>query len=123
MKGKIRSLAGGLTILMVVVLSPVLLQSTNQQSESQSLNSLIDNSQAQSGVVAQQMGQMPLAFTKNVGQWDGQALFKANAGGATMWFTGTGTYYQFTRRIPAKSTRLTQVERRQLAHERTRRLW
>jgi hypothetical protein len=42
---------------------------------------------------------MPLAFTENQGQWDEQVLFRANAGGATMWFTKTGVYYQFTRRI------------------------
>jgi len=42
---------------------------------------------------------MPLAFTENQGQWDEQVLFRANAGGATMWFTKSGAYYQFTRRI------------------------
>ena len=43
---------------------------------------------------------MPLAFTENQGQWDEQVLFRANAGGATMWFTKDGAVYQFTRRIP-----------------------
>jgi len=43
---------------------------------------------------------MPLAFTENQGQWDEQVLFRANAGGATMWFTKDGAYYQFSRRIP-----------------------
>ncbi|MFH1374188.1 MAG: FG-GAP-like repeat-containing protein, partial [bacterium] len=43
---------------------------------------------------------MPLAFTENQGQWDEKVLFRANAGGATMWFTHDGAYYQFTRRIP-----------------------
>jgi len=42
---------------------------------------------------------MPLAFTQNNGQWDSQVLFRANAGGATMWFTKEGVTYQFTRRI------------------------
>jgi len=42
---------------------------------------------------------MPLAFTENLGQWDEKALFRANAGGATMWFTTEGAVYQFTRRV------------------------
>jgi len=42
---------------------------------------------------------MPLAFTENQGQWDEQVLFRANAGGATMWFTKDGAYYQFIRHI------------------------
>ncbi len=42
---------------------------------------------------------MPLAFTENRGQWPDSILYRANAGGATMWFTATGAYYQFTRRV------------------------
>jgi hypothetical protein len=38
-------------------------------------------------------------FTKNMGQWPDSILYRANAGGATMWFTNNGVYYQFTRRI------------------------
>ena len=45
------------------------------------------------------LASMPLAFTENQGQWDEQVLFRANAGGATMWFTKSGAYYQFTRRV------------------------
>ena len=43
---------------------------------------------------------MPLSFTENQGQWPDSILYRATAGGATMWFTPTGAYYQFTRRIP-----------------------
>ncbi|MEE8577585.1 MAG: SBBP repeat-containing protein, partial [candidate division Zixibacteria bacterium] len=43
---------------------------------------------------------MPLTFTENQGQWDEKVMFRANAGGATMWFTTDGAYYQFTRRVP-----------------------
>jgi len=50
---------------------------------------------------------MPLAFTENRGQWDERVKFRANAGGATMWFTETGAYYQFTRRIPSDGTDVT----------------
>ena len=51
--------------------------------------------------VAQKMNAMPLSFTKNMGQWDNRVLFRASAGGATMWFTKEGVTYQFTRRIPS----------------------
>lgn len=43
------------------------------------------------------LSQMPLAFTVNAGQWDDSVLFRSQSGGATMWFTATGAYYQFTR--------------------------
>jgi hypothetical protein len=52
-----------------------------------------------SSATIQQMNQMPLAFTKNMGQWEDRVLFRANAGGSTMWFTKEGVTYQFTRRI------------------------
>ncbi|MCK4856945.1 MAG: SBBP repeat-containing protein, partial [candidate division Zixibacteria bacterium] len=51
-------------------------------------------------LVAEQMQLHPLAFTENQGQWDDRVLFRANAGGAAMWFTRDGVYYQFTRRVP-----------------------
>ena len=53
----------------------------------------------QSKLTMQNLGQMPLAFTENQGQWDDKVLFRANAGGAIMWFTEEGVYYQFTRTI------------------------
>ncbi len=42
----------------------------------------------------------PLAFTKNMGQWPDSILFRADAGGAVMWFVQDGIYYQFSKRIP-----------------------
>ena len=51
----------------------------------------------------QQMNQMPLSFTKNMGQWDDRVLYRANSGGATMWFTKEGVTYQFTRRVAGHS--------------------
>ena len=42
---------------------------------------------------------MPLSFTKNMGQWDDRVLFRANAGGATLWFTRDAITYQFIRRV------------------------
>ncbi|MCX6831617.1 MAG: hypothetical protein NT028_05690, partial [candidate division Zixibacteria bacterium] len=52
-----------------------------------------------SQLAMQSLNQMPLAFTKNMGQWDSEVLFRASAGGATMWFTTEGVTYQFTRHI------------------------
>ena len=51
--------------------------------------------------MVQSFNKMPLAFTKNMGQWDDRVLFRANAGGATLWFTKEGVTYQFTRSIPS----------------------
>jgi hypothetical protein len=50
--------------------------------------------------VTQNLSAIPLSFTQNNGQWPDSILYRANAGGATMWFTPNGAYYQFTRRIP-----------------------
>ena len=50
-------------------------------------------------LTTQSLSQMPLAFTKNMGQWDDRVLFRASSGGATMWFTKEGVTYEFTRRI------------------------
>ena len=50
----------------------------------------------------QTFNKIPLAFTQNNGQWDEHVLFRANAGGATMWFTKEGVTYQFTRRTDTR---------------------
>jgi hypothetical protein len=47
----------------------------------------------------QSLVNMPMAFTKNMGQWPDSILFRADAGGATMWFVRNGIYYQYSRRI------------------------
>jgi hypothetical protein len=47
----------------------------------------------------QRLGTMPVAFTRNMGQWPDSILFRASAGETTMWFLRDGIYYQFTRRI------------------------
>ncbi|MBN4056823.1 SBBP repeat-containing protein [bacterium AH-315-J21] len=61
-------------------------------------------SASKSIAVTRSMSSMPLAFTKNQGQWDEKAKFRANAGGATMWFSSDGAYYQFTRRIETEDS-------------------
>ena len=48
---------------------------------------------------ARSMNSVPLALTKNMGQWDERVKFRADAGGATIWFASDGIYYQFARRI------------------------
>jgi len=52
-------------------------------------------------LTADRMNTMPLVFTHNNGQWNEQALFRANARGFTAWFGKDKTYCQFTRRIPS----------------------
>lgn len=61
----------------------------------------------QHAAVLEHLGNLSLAFTQNTGQWPDSIRFRANAGGATMWFTPTGAYYQFTRRIANASTATT----------------
>jgi hypothetical protein len=43
---------------------------------------------------------MPLTFTENVGQWDGQVRFCADAPGARIWFAADGVYYHIVSRSP-----------------------
>jgi hypothetical protein len=50
--------------------------------------------------VVSQFKSTPLAFTQNQGQWPDNVLYRASAGGATMWFTNSGVVYQLTKRIP-----------------------
>jgi len=61
------------------------------------LNSVSANTEVR---VKKNLTSMPLAFTENKGQWNDNVLFRANANGATMWFTEDGATYQFTRSIP-----------------------
>ncbi len=41
----------------------------------------------------------PLTFTANKGQFADEVLFRADAGGATIWFTNNVVYYQLTRSL------------------------
>ncbi len=52
---------------------------------------------AQTSLDMQDLSQMPLPFAQNQGQWKSGVLFRANAGGAAIWLTASGAYYQFTR--------------------------
>lgn len=52
--------------------------------------------------VSKNLSSMPLSFTVNQGQWDDQVKFRANSGGATMWFTSTNA----TGRSEGKTVRL-----------------
>jgi hypothetical protein len=52
-----------------------------------------------SAVTVERLKTMPLVFSKNVGQGDERVLFRANVGGATMWFTKEGVTCQFTLRV------------------------
>jgi len=52
--------------------------------------------------VTKNLSSMPLSFTANHGQWDEKVKFRANSGGATMWFVPDGAYYQLIRTIAPK---------------------
>ena len=62
------------------------------------------NASTDNALVVQQMAAMPLAFTENKGQWDERVLFRASAGGTTLWFGRDGITYQFTHRVPRSKT-------------------
>ncbi len=47
---------------------------------------------------------IPLASTKNMGQWDDEVLFRADSGGAVVWITRDRVCYQFTRRTPEEDS-------------------
>ena len=53
--------------------------------------------------VTRNLSSQPLAFTKNQGQWDERALFRADAGDVIMWITAEGVCYQFIRRSPSNN--------------------
>ncbi len=59
----------------------------------------IANAMVQNVQIMCNISSTPLAFTQNNGQWPDSILFRASAGGAIMWFTQNGAYYQFTRRV------------------------
>ena len=61
--------------------------------------SVVATTTSSTSPTVQKLNQMPVAFTKNMGQWDDRVLFRADAGGATMWFTKEGVTYQFTRNV------------------------
>ena len=54
----------------------------------------------QQSLISQSEPSMPITFTKNVGQWPDTVLFRAAAGGTTMWIVRDGIYYQILRRTP-----------------------
>ena len=77
---------------LIAILSIIALSLTFQTASSKESNVQITRN----------IASMPLAFTANQGQWDDEVQFRANAGGATMWFSSDGAYYQFTRTIESE---------------------
>ena len=94
-----RTVMSAVLVLMVVTL-------WIEPHSSSQLNPLSDPTHMQTAELLQpiatvgRVNLMPLAFTENNGQWDDRVRFRASAGGATIWITADGIYYQFTRRIP-----------------------
>ncbi len=70
------------------------------------------NANEKSISVTRNLTSMPLAFTENLGQWDEEVLYRANAGGAIMWFTKDGAVYQFTRTIESDDNQISVIDKR-----------
>ncbi|MFH1699353.1 MAG: SBBP repeat-containing protein [Candidatus Zixiibacteriota bacterium] len=51
---------------------------------------------------SQDMTDIPLVFTKNMGQWPDHILYRADVGATTMWFRHDGVYYQIGRFLTGK---------------------
>ena len=79
----------------------VILFSLSQTSYSNEPNNIENLSNIQ---ITKNLASMSLSFTENQGQWDDKVKFRANAGGATMWFASDGAYYQFTRAIESEDS-------------------
>ncbi|KPL02196.1 MAG: hypothetical protein AMJ73_09055, partial [candidate division Zixibacteria bacterium SM1_73] len=54
--------------------------------------------QAQRQIVVENLGRMPLSFTENRGQFGDKIRFRANATGASFFFSPDEVIYQFSRR-------------------------
>ncbi len=84
----------------LIIIFVILLVSSAVQTASSKESIVKDNlSNVQ---INRSIASLPLAFTANQGQWDDKVLFRANAGGATMWFASDGAYYQFIRTIESE---------------------
>jgi hypothetical protein len=64
------------------------------------------------------MAGIPVYFTKNEGQWDSRVLYRANVGGAVIWFAKEGVYHQFTREVPSEIEPVTNNTENTLLQER-----
>ena len=86
---------------LVTILPIFAISFTLQTANSEESNSKINPSNVR---ITRNIASMPLAFTANQGQWDDKVKFRANANGATMWFSPDGAYYQFTRTIESEGS-------------------
>lgn len=92
-------------IFFVFIITLLILFSTTQTTLSnESIKTDWTNNNLSEIQVNKNLASMPLSFTENQGQWDDKVKFRANAGGATMWFASDGAYYQFTRTIESEES-------------------
>ncbi len=59
----------------------------------------------QKNIVMENMGNVPLGFTENQGQFHPDVLFKTSSGGVMVFFTGTGVTYVLSRETEASKQR------------------
>ncbi|OGC90983.1 MAG: hypothetical protein A2W25_07855 [candidate division Zixibacteria bacterium RBG_16_53_22] len=76
-------------LVLLAVACPLVTTSVSTQ--------ILQETKGANQMVMTNLASQPLAFTENRGQWDQQALFKAEAGGATFWFCKDEVVYQFIR--------------------------
>jgi len=84
-------------LFLILLLCPGLMGESSEFSDKFQINK-------SSQMILESMDLKPLAFTENQGQWDEPVKFRADAGGAVMWFTEEGITYQFVKKISNKSS-------------------
>jgi len=82
---------------MRLVVSTVIL--LNASLSAQLIPSSMPNVNLESRGTLSSFSSLPLSFTQNSGQWDGKALFRAEAGGAAFFFCQNEIVYVFTREM------------------------
>jgi len=61
------------------------------------------------GIETKSMNIRQLTFTENLGQWAEPVRFRAEAGGATLWFTEDGAIHQFSRTVPSREHEIMRI--------------
>jgi len=97
---------GSRTLTVTGILALILLAGGIHANSPVSNSTIAQSIPSQKIEFTEQLANTPLVFTENLGQWDERVRFRADAGGATMWFTQEGAYYHFMRRGPNEDAEL-----------------
>jgi hypothetical protein len=92
----LNNLAGRMVILAIFIV--VLAAGDPVRADDLSINSApAVGAKAEPSVALTEMKHGPLTFVPNRGQWDQRAVFRADAGGASIWYTRSAVYFQLSR--------------------------